>query len=117
MGSFDLPVEMGSPRPDVHVADVAGFEMPVEMGLEFGAVVGLNDVDAEGQPSEDLANKFDRRPLIAGVVDLQHADPGAIVDRRKLVEPPTRAGNPLEKLDVHLQAMARLRLLIARPAV
>src|SRR5262245_12532461 len=117
MGSFDLPVEMWSPRPDVYVADVAGFEMPVEMGLEFGAVVGLNDVDAEGQSPEDVVDECDGCPLRAGVVDLEHANAGAIVDRRELVKPPTRAGNPLEKLDVHLQAMPRLRLLIARPAV
>jgi hypothetical protein len=30
------------------VTDVERFEMPVETGLEFGAIVGLNDVDAEG---------------------------------------------------------------------
>jgi hypothetical protein len=39
MGSLDFPVQMWCPRPDVHVADVAFFEMPVEVGLEFGAIV------------------------------------------------------------------------------
>ena len=47
MGPFDLAVQMWCPRPDVHVPDVEFFEMPVEVGLEFGAIVGLNDVDAE----------------------------------------------------------------------
>jgi hypothetical protein len=49
MGSFDLAVQMWCPRPNVHVTDVAFFEMPVEVGLEFGAIVGLNDVDAKGK--------------------------------------------------------------------
>jgi hypothetical protein len=106
MGSFDLAVQMRCPRPDIHVVDVAFFEMPVEVGLEFGAIVGLNDVDAEGQPPEDVIDEFDGRPLIAGVVDLQHANAGAIVDRRELVEPPAGAGDPLKKLDVELAADA-----------
>ena len=114
---FDLAVQMRCPRPDVHVADIAFFEMPVEVGLEFGALVGLNGVDAERQPPEDVIDEGDGRPLIAGVVDLQHADPCAIVDGRELVEPPACAGDPLEKLDVDLQPMPRLRLLVPRPAV
>ena len=91
MGSLDLAVQVWRPRPDVDVADVERFEMPVEVGLEFGAIVGLNDVDAERQPPEDVIDECDRRPLIAGVEDLQHANAGAIVDRRELVEPPARA--------------------------
>jgi hypothetical protein len=47
MGSLDLAVQMWCPGPDVDVADVEGFEMPVKVGLEFGAVVALNDMDAE----------------------------------------------------------------------
>ena len=34
-----------------------------------------------------------------------------------MIEPPARARDALEKLDVDLQAMPRLRLLVARPAV
>ena len=47
MGSFDLAVQAWGPRPDVDVADIEIFEMPVKVGLEFRANVGLNDVDAE----------------------------------------------------------------------
>jgi hypothetical protein len=97
--------------------DIAFFEMPVEVGLKFGAIVGLHDVDAEGQAPEDVVDEGDGRPLIARVKHFQHANPGAIVDRRELVEPPTSPGNALEKLDVDLQPMPRLRLLVARPAV
>ena len=61
------------------MADVAFFEMPVEVRLEFGAIVGLNDVDAERQSSDDIVDEGDGRPLIAGVVDLEHANTGAII--------------------------------------
>jgi len=39
------------------VADVARFEMPVEAGLELGAIIGLNDQHAKGQPSDDLIDE------------------------------------------------------------
>jgi hypothetical protein len=29
----------------------------VEVGLEFGAIVGLDDVDAERQPPEDVVDE------------------------------------------------------------
>ena len=47
MRALDLAVEMRRPRADVDVADVQGLQMPVEPRLKLGAVVGLNDVDAE----------------------------------------------------------------------
>jgi len=67
MGSFDLAVQVWCPRPDVDVADVEGFEMPVKVGLELGAIVGLNDKDAEGESPEDVINEGDRGALIARV--------------------------------------------------
>ena len=91
MGSLDLAIQVWGPRPDVDVADVTLFEMPVKVGLEFGAIVGLHDVDAEGQAAEDVVDECDRRALIAGVEDFQHANAGAIVDGGELVEPPARA--------------------------
>src|SRR4030095_13951469 len=103
--------------PDVNVTDVELLEMPVEVRLEFGAIVGLNDVDAEGEPPEDVINEGDRRTLSARVEDFQHANAGAVVDRGELIEAPARARDPLEKLDVDLQTMPRLRFLVARPAV
>ena len=54
MGSFDLPIQMWRPRPDVHMADVELLEMPVKVRLEFGAIIGLDDVDAEGQAPEHV---------------------------------------------------------------
>ena len=53
VGSFDLAVQMWGARPDVDVPDVERVEMPVELGLKFRAIVGWNDVDAEGQSPAD----------------------------------------------------------------
>ena len=108
MRSFDLAVEMGCPRPDVHVADVARLEVPVEMRLKLRAVVRLDDVHPEGQSPEDLIDEGDVRPLITGGVYLQNADARAIVDRGELKEPATRAGDALEELHIDLESMPGL---------
>jgi hypothetical protein len=39
MGSFDLAVQVWCPRPDVDVADVEGFEMPVKLRLKLRPVL------------------------------------------------------------------------------
>ena len=77
---------------------------------------GLNDVDAERQPTQDLVDELDGRPLIAGVVDLEHANAGAVVNGGELIQSLLGAGNTLEELHIQLQAKARLLLFIARPA-
>jgi len=41
MGPFHLAIEMGCPRANVHMADVEGLQAPVEVRLEFGAVVSV----------------------------------------------------------------------------
>jgi hypothetical protein len=52
--------------------------------------------------AQNLIEESDRRALIARVVNLQDAEPGAVVNRRELVEPFTGAGNALEELHIHL---------------
>ena len=37
--AFDLAVQMRRPGPNVHVPDVEGLDVPVELRLELGAVV------------------------------------------------------------------------------
>jgi hypothetical protein len=50
MGAFDLAVQVRCPGPDVDVTDVELLEMPVEVGLEFGAIVpSLEEVKAGQQ--------------------------------------------------------------------
>ena len=58
----------------------------MEVRLELGAVVRLDDVDAKRQAPKDFVDDLDRRALVAGVVDLEHANAGAIVDRRELTQ-------------------------------
>jgi hypothetical protein len=82
----------------------------------FGAVVGLNDVDPERESTDDLVHEGNRRRLVAGVVHLEHANSGTVIDGGELIEPLACTGNAFEKLDVHLQSMTRLRLLVPKPA-
>src|SRR5690606_13494926 len=102
---------------DVDMADVAGLEVPVELRLELRPIVGLNRQDAKGQPAQHLVDEADRGPLGARVVDLQDAKARAIIDGGELIQPATRSRNALQKLDVELQAVSRLRLLIPLPAL
>src|SRR6185503_6615408 len=90
--------------------------MGVEARLEFGAIVRLNYTDAERQAAPDFVDELDGRPLIAGVVDLEDPEPRAIVNRRELIEASPSPWDPLEKLHVQLQPVARLGLLVALPA-
>ena len=115
VGPFDLAIQMRGSRTDVDVSDVLRLQMPMKLGLEFGAVVGLYDEDPKRQASEDVVNEADRRGLVAGVEYLEDSDAGAVVDGRELVEAFPAAGNTLEKLHVNLQAMPWLRLFIALP--
>src|SRR5258708_1585840 len=96
--------------------DVERFQMPVEAGLELRAVIGLDDENAERKPPQHLIDEANGRGLVAGVVDLQHADPGAIIDGGELIQALLGARDPLEELHVQLQAMSRLGLLVALPS-
>jgi hypothetical protein len=42
------------------MADVLRFEMPVEAGLELGAIIRLNDQHTKRQPSDNVVDKPDR---------------------------------------------------------
>ena len=46
--TLHFSVESGGGRPDVDMADALVKHMPVEAGLELGAVVGLDLLDLEG---------------------------------------------------------------------
>ena len=113
---LDLAVEMRRTRVDIDMPDVQAFDVGVEAGLEFGAIVGLNHADAERQATPDFVEELDGRPLIAGVIDLENPDPRAIVNRRELIEAGPAPRDSLEKLHVELQPVAGLGLLVAFPA-
>ena len=97
--------------------DVVSFEVPMELRLELGAIVGLNDVDAKREAPPHLVHEADRGALVARVEHFEYANPRAVVDRGELVEPAATARDPLEELHVELEPMARLGLFVPLPAL
>ena len=97
------------------MADVLRLEMPVEFGLELGAVVGLDDEHSKRQTTEHFVDEPDGGALVARVVDLQDPNSGAIVNGGELIEPPARPGNSFQELHIELQSVTRQWLLIALP--
>jgi hypothetical protein len=57
----------------------------VEAGAELDAVVGLDDLHAEGEPLQDIVEELDGRLLVELPIDAQHAQAGAVVDGGELV--------------------------------
>jgi hypothetical protein len=72
----------------------------VESRLKLGAVIRLDDLHAKRQAPTDFVDEPDGRALVAGVVHLEDANAGAIVDGGALVESFPGAGDPLEELHV-----------------
>ena len=97
------------------MADVLLLQVPVEVGLEFCAILRLDYEHSEGKPSDDLVHEADGRLLVADVVDFQHSDASAVIDGGELIEAFSGAGIPLKEFDVDLQAVPRLWLLVSMP--
>ena len=80
--AFDLAVQVRRSRADV--------DDPGSRGAS-GTVTGiprrcrLHNMDAKPQPPEHIVDEPDRRALVAAVVDLEHTDPRAVVDRGELI--------------------------------
>lgn len=53
MRALDLAIEVWCPRTDVDMANVQRLDVPMELRLELRPVVSLNDVNAEGQPTQE----------------------------------------------------------------
>ena len=102
MRALDFPIEMRRAWPDVDVPNVLGFEMPMELGLKFGPIVGLYDMDPKREPAQDVVHELDGRALIARVKDLQHPHASAIIDGGELIEPPLATGNALQEFHIQL---------------
>jgi hypothetical protein len=60
-------------------------QVVVELGLELGAVIGLDDLDPKRQPLQHVVGELDGRLLVELAVDAQDAQPRAVVDGRELV--------------------------------
>ena len=65
MRALDFAIEPRRSRPDVHVPDVELLQVPVELRLKLGAVVRLDDEDAEWQSTNDLVGEANRGRLRA----------------------------------------------------
>lgn len=60
MQAFDLAVEVGARRRDVHVPDTEVLHVPVEPGRELVAVVRADRVEPEGEASDHMVDEVDR---------------------------------------------------------
>ena len=69
MGSFRLPVEVGSAGPNVAVLNALIQRVPVELRPKLAAVVGLDAVDLEGQLRQDVIYEGHRDLLRVTLVD------------------------------------------------
>ena len=85
MRVLDLAIARGRPGRDAAMADAFVQDMPVKACAELGPVVGLDDLDPEREPLQDIVQELDGRLLVELGVDAQHAQPGAIIDRGELV--------------------------------
>ena len=73
MRSLDFAVEPRGGGLDVGVADAAVHDVPVEAGLELGAVVGLDRLDSERKPFQHVVQELDSGLLVVAGVDAQQA--------------------------------------------
>ena len=60
----------------------------MEGSLELRPVVGLDDLDPEGKPVQDIVDELDGRLLVEPVVDPEDPETSAAVDSRELIVPP-----------------------------
>src|SRR5688572_25295440 len=77
--ALDLAVWVGRSRADVDVANIQALEVPVEMRPELSAVIGLDHGHTERQAPQHLLDEADGGGLVARIVNLEHADPDAVV--------------------------------------
>jgi hypothetical protein len=56
MRPLHLAIETRGARANVDVPNIEALEVPVELGLELGAVIGLHDMHAKRQPADDLVD-------------------------------------------------------------
>ena len=106
---------MRGPRADAELPDANWFGIPVELSLELGAIVSLEDEDSEKEPLSNLVQESECGTLVAGIVVLRESDSSAIVDGSKLTKPFGHPRDALEERHIHLQAAAGLGLLVPFP--
>ena len=78
--SFDFTIELRSAPFDVGVPDPEIFDMPMEFGLEFVAIIRTDFTNAEWELFDDVVNEVDGVCLSMLFVDFEGANSGCIVD-------------------------------------
>src|SRR5260370_19221985 len=116
MVALVLSVEPRRRGLDVDMLETFIQEVPVEAGLELGAVVGLDLHDFEGQLLEYIVDESECGLLVKAFVDPQDPEASAVIDGGVLVVLFASSLDWLDELDVDLHGVARLLLLVALPA-
>ena len=91
--------------------------IPVELGTELRTVVRLHGLHSEGQARQHIIHKVTGILLVVALVDLEHSQACAIIDRRELEVAFALARDGLQELGINLEAVARQRLFIAAPTL
>jgi hypothetical protein len=73
VGSFDFAVESRGGWFDVDVLHASVEDVPVELGSELGAVVGLDDIDSEWEFLAHVVEKLDCGFLVVAFIDFEYA--------------------------------------------
>jgi hypothetical protein len=102
MRAFDLAIELRRTRLDVCVTDALILDVPMELGLEFVAIIGANFPDAEGKALDNVVNEGDGIGLCVPAIDLEGTDAGRIINCCVLVAPGWFAVASLESQELHI---------------
>jgi hypothetical protein len=107
VGSLHLPIELWSPRFDVHMAHPLVRDVPVEQRLELMSAIGSDRVDPEGELLNDILDEVDGILLGVAPIDLQRANTGGVINGRILEAADLPAVLSLERqeLDIDLDVM------------
>src|SRR5881628_3553412 len=106
MAALHLPVLLGPPRPNVAMPDAGRFDRKDEIERKLSAVVALQLADPEGERPLELDQERQAGALMKPWVEAQDPKASAVVQGRVLDRPASRS---FHKLNVHLDAFARLR--------
>lgn len=114
MWPLDLAIELRCSTLDVRVSNSGIFDMPMELGLEFMAVIRAHFPNAERKLFNDMINEIDRIGLSVFFVDFECPDPRRVINGRILEPPHFFAVFPFEsqKLNIDLYVMTRDLFLI-----
>jgi len=112
--AFDLAIELWRTRLDVCVTDALILDTPMELGLEFVAIIGANFPDPGGKALDNMVNEGDGIGLGVPAIDVEGTDAGRVGNGCVLVVSDRFAVLSLESQELHidLDLVTRNLLLI-----